>query len=96
VLKWLRDQSQFLAINTADNCQILLLVFPVKILDKNPRYDPSAEALFSPRVWVFVREHGVLTNVCNIYKRNSFCFAVKTCYNENLIIHTVLACYKGE
>lgn len=50
VLKWFRGQSQFLAINTSDNCQVLLPVFPVKILDENPHYYPSAEALFSPRV----------------------------------------------
>lgn len=49
VLKWFRGQSQFLALNTSDNCQVLLLVFPVKIFE-NPHYYPSAEALFSPRV----------------------------------------------
>lgn len=89
VLKWLRDQNEFLAINISGNCQVLLLVFPVMICDENPHYYPSAEALFSPRVKVFMKKHRVLTTVCNIYKINSFCFTVKTCYNANQIIHTI-------
>lgn len=29
------------------------------------------------------RKQVVLTNVCNIYKRSSFCFTVEMCYNGN-------------
>lgn len=50
VLKCSRGQSQVLATNTIDNCHVCLLDFPVKMLDENPSYYPSAEVFFSSRI----------------------------------------------
>lgn len=59
---------------------ILLIIFI-------PQQKPSSATGF------WWRKQVVLANVCNIYKRNSFCSMVETCFSGNWIIHTILACY---